>query len=195
MTAAVKRVLYVDSDTESCLLMRDLLAPHAVDVVASDADARRAARRDSYDVYIVTGGAPGSTGLALCAWLHRVDPRTPIVFCSSNGTAQYQKLALSAGALRYQVKPIDPPLLRSTMGLLLKLAELESTRALAAAQQATRELGEDVPQAREPADAAHENAQSRRECMLRAKAYRAFRDAGGNRANFERLWANARGGA
>jgi DNA-binding response OmpR family regulator len=168
--------------------MRDLLAPHAVDVVASDADARRAARRHSYDVYVLTGGAPGSTGLSLCAWLHRVDPRTPIVFCSSNGTAQYQKLALSAGALRYQVKPIDPPLLRSTMGLLLKLAELESTRALAAAQQATQKLGESALHARDSAAAAHEDAQSRNECLLRAKAYRAFRDAGGNRANFERLW-------
>jgi len=188
VTAVVKRVLYVDSDSESCLLMKDLLAPHAVDIAASDPDARREARRHSYDVYIVTGGAPGSTGLALCAWLHRVDPRTPIVFCSSNGSAQYQKLALEAGALRYQVKPIDPPLLRSTMGLLLKLAELESTRALAAAQQAMRELDGRAPQAREPAIAAHEDAQRRRECVLRARAYRAFRDAGGNRANFERLW-------
>lgn len=188
MTSSVKRVLYVDSDPESCLLMRDLLAPYTVDIVASEADARRAARKHSYDVYVLTGGAPGSTGLALCAWLRRVDPRTPIVFCSSNGTAQYQKLALAAGALRYQVKPIDPPLLRSTMGLLLKLAELESTRALAAAQQAMRALGEDVQHAREPAAAAHEAAQIRRECLLRAKAYRAFRDAGGNRANFERLW-------
>ena len=168
--------------------MRDLLAPYTVDIVASDADARRAARQHSYDVYVLTGGAPGSTGLALCAWLHRIDPRTPIVFCSSNGSAQYQKLALAAGALRYQVKPIDPPLLRSTMGLLLKLAELESTRALAAAQQAMRELDERVPQVREPAVPPHEDAQSRRECVLRARAYRAFRDAGGNRANFERLW-------
>ena len=188
MTAVVKRVLYVDSDPESCLLMTDLLAPHSVDIAASDSDARREARRHSYDVYIVTGGAPGSTGLALCAWLHRIDPRTPIVFCSSNGSAQYQKLALAAGALRYQVKPIDPPLLRSTMGLLLKLAELESTRALAAAQQAMRELDERAPQAREPASSAQEDARNRRECVLRARAYRAFRNAGGNRANFERLW-------
>jgi DNA-binding response OmpR family regulator len=172
--------------------MSDLLSPHTVDIVATDAEARRAARRESYDVYIVSGGGPGSTGLSLCAWLHRVDPRTPIVFCSSNGTPQYQKLALAAGALRYQVKPIDPTMLRSTMGLLLKLAEIESTRAMAAAQQALEdELVNLYPQVHEPNTAARAQPEAYG-CRLQAKAYRAFRDAGGNRANFERLWPNAR---
>jgi DNA-binding response OmpR family regulator len=188
----VKRLLYVDSDSESCLLMSDLLSPHTVDIVASDAEARRAARRQSYDIYVVSGGGPGSTGLSLCAWLHRVDPRTPIVFCSSNGTAQYQKLALAAGALRYQVKPIDPTLLRSTMGLLLKLAEIESTRAMAAAEHALEdELVKMYPQVHEPDTAVRVQGETYG-CRLQARAYRAFRDAGGNRANFERLWPNAR---
>ena len=36
--------------------------------------------------------------------------------------------------------------------------------------------------------AAGKDTQLANECMMRAKAYRAFRSAGGNRANFERLW-------
>jgi DNA-binding response OmpR family regulator len=189
MTSSTRRILYVDMDAEARLLMRELLAPHQIDVAASDTEARILARRNGYDIYILAGGGPGSTGLALCAWLHRIDPRTPILFCSSDGQAQYQQRALAAGALRYQLKPIDPKLLRSTLGLLLKLAELESTRAFAAEQHAIgEELIERSRHACESAKSAREKAEIARACMLRAKAYRAFRNAGGNRANFERMW-------
>ena len=83
-------------------------------------------------------------------------------------------------------------MLRSTMGLLLKLAEIESTRAMAAAQQALEdELVNLYPQVHEPNTAARAQPEAYG-CRLQAKAYRAFRDAGGNRANFERLWPNAR---
>jgi DNA-binding response OmpR family regulator len=187
VTPGVRRILYVDSDPEARLMMQELLAPYRLDVAASDSEARTLARQNSYDVYILTGGAPASSGLELCAWLHRVDPRTPIVFCSSNGTARHQQAAIEAGALRYHLKPVDPDLLRSTLSLLLKLAQLESDRAMAIVQQTIRdELMQ--PQRTRDAAAARERA---RECVLRAKAYRAFRDAGGNRANFERLWPAA----
>lgn len=169
-------------------MMQELLAPYRLDVAASDAEARALARQNSYDVYILTGGAPASSGLELCAWLHRVDPRTPIVFCSSNGTARHQQAAIEAGALRYHVKPVDPDLLRSTLSLLLKLAQLESDRAMAVVQQTISEELTQKPQRTRDAAAVREHA---RECVLRAKAYRAFRNAGGNRANFERLWPAA----
>ena len=170
MTTAMRRLLYVDADAEARLLMQDLLAPHQVDIVATDEEARVLARRVSYDVYILASGPDGS-GLALCAWLRRIDPRTPIICCSSGGTAAHESRAIAAGALRYLVKPLDPNLLRSTLGLLLKLAEIESGRARAAAEHAIQEeLAASVDSA------------------LRVKAYRAFLDAGGNRANFERIW-------
>lgn len=185
--AEFKRILYVDADREARLLMQDLLAPQEVDVAASDDEAHVLARSRSYDLYVVSGGGPSSTSVALVAWLQRVDGRTPIVFCSSNASARYQDSAIAAGAVRYFVKPLDPTLLRSTLTLLLKLAEFESTRAIAAAQKA---LGEDfagfTPALREPAPGTR--TQQARERLLRAKAYKAFRAAGGNRANFERLW-------
>jgi hypothetical protein len=91
--------------------------------------------------------------------------------------------------LRYHVKPLDPNLLQSTLGLLLKLADIESRRARAAAElvleeaRAEREAGE-----RQDARTAGARAKESLDCKLRVKAYRAFRDAGGNRANFERIW-------
>ena len=185
--AGLKRILYVDADREARLLMRDLLAPHAVDVAASDDEAHTLARTRSYDLYVVSGGGPSSTSVALVSWLQRVDGRTPIVFCSSNASARYQESAIAAGAVRYFVKPLEPIVLRSTLTLLLKLAEFESTRAIAVAQKV---LGHDLT-LREPASGepiARSKAREAEECMLRARAYRVFRVAGGNRANFERLW-------
>jgi DNA-binding response OmpR family regulator len=190
--ASARRILYVDSDAEARLLMQDLLAPHELDVVATEADARAIVRRHAYDLYVISGGSPASSGLELCAWLHRIDPRTPIVFCSSNGTARFQQAVIAAGAVRYLVKPLDPSLLRSTLGLLLKLAELESRRAMAAEQQAIHDSLVDQAQRAKLASAqAREKADAARSSMLRAKAYRAFREAGGNRANFERMWETA----
>jgi DNA-binding response OmpR family regulator len=187
--AAVKRILYVDADREARLLMQDLLSPHAIDVAATNEEAHALARRHSYDLYVVSGGRPDSTSIELVAWLQRVDGRTPIVFCSSNGTARYQQAAVAAGAVRYFVKPLDPTLLRSTLTLLLKLAELESARAMANVQKTIQhELVESSPEARAAARAKAHHAS---ESVLRAKAYRAFREAGGNRANFERLWPAA----
>lgn len=182
--AGFKRILYVDADREARLLMQDLLAPHEVDLAATDGEAHTLARGRSYDLYVVSGGGPSSTSTALVSWLQRVDGRTPIVFCSSNAAVRYQEAAIAAGAVRYFVKPLDPTMLRSTLTLLLKLVELESTRAIATAQ---RVLGQDLGfSPNEPVP--RSKAAQARDFALRAKAYRVFRAAGGNRANFERLW-------
>ncbi|MGZ8212795.1 MAG: response regulator, partial [Burkholderiales bacterium] len=118
--AGLKRILYVDADREARLLMQDLLSPHAIDLAATDEEAHALARHNSYDLYVVSGGGPDSTAIALVEWLQRVDGRTPIVFCSSNGTTRFQQAAVAAGAVRYFVKPLDSTLLRSTLTLLLK---------------------------------------------------------------------------
>ena len=189
--AVLKRMLYVDGDAAARLQTRDLLLPHAVDAVAAEDEAKAMVRRNSYDLYILSG-SPGSSAVSLCEWLQRTDGRTPIVFCSSSGTSRYQQAAIAAGVLRYLVKPVEPAVLRSTVSLLLKLAELESARALANEQKAIHE--ELVARSREvqrTAAAAREKAEHARDSMLRAKAYRAFREAGGNRANFERMWPAA----
>lgn len=198
MTTATRRILYVDADEEARLLMQALLTPHQIDAIGSDEEARVLARRHSYDVYILTSG-PDSAGLALCAWLHRIDPRTPIIYCSSNGSADHQTRAIAAGALRYHVKPLDPNMMKSTVGLLLKLADIESRRARVAEELAIQDaLDQRAADALAASRAARSRAEESIDCTLRLKAYRAFRDAGGNRANFERLWptlGEAEGGA
>jgi DNA-binding response OmpR family regulator len=194
MASGTRRLLYVDEDAEARLMMRELLAAYELDATGSDEEARVLARRRSYDVYIVTSGGPESAGLALCSWLHRIDPRTPIVYCSSNGTAQHEQRAIAAGALRYHVKPLDPNLLQSTLSLLLKLAEIESRRAWIAQELAIQdELAARSQPVVEAALSARSRAHAAVDSMLRIKAYRAFRDAGGNRANFERMCADTDG--
>jgi DNA-binding response OmpR family regulator len=169
--------------------MQELLSLYEVDVAATEAEACEYVRRRSFDLYVVAGGAQAAPALAFCEWLQRVDGRTPIVFCSSNASARYQQAAIAAGAVRCLVKPLEPAMLRSTVALLLKLAELESTRAMAAEQRVIdEELVERSREARKAASEARVKANEAIQRMLRAKAYRAFRAAGGNRANFERMW-------
>ena len=190
--AGIKRLLYVDADDEARLLMHELLAPHAVDIAVTAAEARALVHGHSYDLFVVSGGAADSTAIGLCEWLRRVDSRTPIVFCSSDGSARHQTAAIAAGALRYLVKPLDPTLLRSTLGLLLTLAEFESARAMTVAQRAIEEELRHHPLTmRVTAIAPGEQAQGTPDGVLCARAYRAFREAGGNRANFERMWPSA----
>jgi hypothetical protein len=63
---------------------------------------------------------------------------------------------------------------------------------MAAEQQAIHDSLVDQAQRAKLASAqAREKADAARSSMLRAKAYRAFREAGGNRANFERMWETA----
>lgn len=190
---AFKRILYVDGDCHARERMQGLLAPHEVDLAGSAEEARARVHGRSYDLYVICGDAADASGIALCEWLQRIDGRTPIVFCSSNPTARAQKAAVAAGALRYLVKPIDPVLLRSTLGLLLQLAELESVRALVLEQEAiVDELKQQARQACMAAATARDQARAAGEYLLRARAYRVFRAAGGNRANFERLYPVAR---
>ena len=187
--AGSRRILYVEADREARIVMQDLLASHELDLASDDAEARVLARRNAYDLYVLSGGRDDG-GLELCAFLQRVDGRTPIVFCSSNATLKYQQAAISAGAVRFLVKPLDPTLLRSTVNLLLKLAELETSRAKMAEQKAIQDtLVERSRDARAAVHAAVERTDAALERMMRAKAYRAFREAGGNRANFERFWS------
>jgi DNA-binding response OmpR family regulator len=188
-TPAVWRLLYVDSDQEARLLMQELLSAHPIDAVATAEEARALSREHAYDIYIIGAGGPDSEGVELCAWLRRVDPRTPIVFCSSNGSARYEQAAIAAGALRFHLKPVQPQQLLGTLNLLLKLTELETLRAWSIERAAILdELSEQSRALRERAEVARCHAEDARRRMVRVKAYRAFREAGGNRANFERLW-------
>lgn len=187
MTVNTRRILYVDGDRDARLLIQTLLARDALHVCESAEQAKVLARRNRYDIYIVGEAAADSGALELCAWLQRVDARTPIVFCSSNVSATHQQRALEAGALRFQPKPLEGPLLKATLSLLLKLGEIESRRAIIAEQQAI--LEELIARSIRACEAASfARSPDALDWMLRVKGYRAFRDAGGNRANFERLW-------
>lgn len=186
--AVIRQILYADRDGEARVLIKELLVPHELLLAESVGQARILARQHSFDIYIVASGG-GSTEIDLCEWLHRIDPRTPIIFCSSMPSMRQEKAAIAAGALRYHVKPVDPHVLLGTVDVLIKLAQFESMRAGAAAQRAiVEELGRQPSSAGEIAAAARETAEESRDRRLLFKAYRAFKDAGGNRANFERQW-------
>ncbi|MCA1663278.1 MAG: EAL domain-containing protein [Myxococcales bacterium] len=92
------------------VLMR---AGHEV-VQASDGDeAATLVGKTRFDCAFVDLGLPGAGGLEVLASLRARDPGLPVVLMTGAPTLDSAIGAVAAGALRYLVKPIDPPDLQS----------------------------------------------------------------------------------
>ena len=101
------RILYVENDEDSCVMMRALLEPEGCEVVTVQtvADGLRLARVGGFALYMLENWFPEGTGTDLCQEIRTFDSRTPILFYSSLGYEADIKRAMNAGAQGYRVKP------------------------------------------------------------------------------------------
>jgi DNA-binding response OmpR family regulator len=121
MSFSKKLVLCVDDDEDTCGEMSALLelSGYRVRTASSMADGLTLARSQSFDMYLLDYNFFDGTGIELCQKLRAFDSATPIIFCSGDARAAERELARIVGAQAYLVKPIDPKLLRQTIGSLL----------------------------------------------------------------------------
>lgn len=152
-------------------------------------EALRSLHADAFDFYVLEYWLPDFSGVALCREIRKVDPSGPIVFCTATDRDDSRRRALNAGANAYLCQPVEPQILRERMKLLLERADADSRSA-----KREEELAIDAEIARRASGAAArtEHAQalvaSATERTARAKAFKAFIESGGTRANFERWW-------
>jgi DNA-binding response OmpR family regulator len=101
------RILYVENDEDSCVMMHALLESEGCEVVTVQtvADGLRLARLGGFALYMLENWFPEGTGTDLCQQIRTFDSRTPILFYSSLGYEADIKRAMSAGAQGYRVKP------------------------------------------------------------------------------------------
>ncbi|MFO0829753.1 MAG: response regulator [Phycisphaerales bacterium] len=110
------RILVVDDRAENRYLLETLLAPlgHEVTSVSDGQLALEAVRTRSFDAVISDILMPRLDGFALCREL-KGDPRTrdiPFLFYTATYTdARDERLALSLGADRFLIKPVEPDVL------------------------------------------------------------------------------------
>jgi DNA-binding response OmpR family regulator len=73
-----------------------------------------------FDLYMLDNWLPDGSGIELCRRIRTLDPTTPIIFTSAVGIKTSVDEAMTAGANRYLLKPVEPDNLRKVVKELLQ---------------------------------------------------------------------------
>ena len=117
-------VLIVEDEEASRYLLKALLegSGYRVSQASNGLEALAAARRDAPEVVVSDVLMPKMDGFALCrAWMQDAALKTiPFVFYSATYTdPQDEQLALSLGAARYLIKPVEPQVVLAELQAVL----------------------------------------------------------------------------
>jgi DNA-binding response OmpR family regulator len=101
------RILCVENDEDTCLLLTTLLHNYGFEAVCvPDADAAfRLMAGEQFRLYILEGQLPGLSGLTLCQRIRQRDGHTPVIIFSGHGYESDRAAGMGAGANAYIVKP------------------------------------------------------------------------------------------
>jgi DNA-binding response OmpR family regulator len=186
---AARAVLCVTADGPSAEVYGRVLWQYEIVIARTGFDGLREMNARAFDAYVLDYWFPDWNGVGLCRSIRGVDPYGPILFCSSAPTEKEKARARRAGASDYLPKPVDPMALRLKLGSLLGRADYESLKAKVAEERAIHdELQRQVLALKQRVVAANNLRAASIERVARAKALRAFFDAGGTRAHFDRWW-------
>ena len=104
-----RKILCVDGDEDTCLLVRYLLKPlgYEVTTVNDLTNSLEIARTTDYDLYLIAYKLGEGTGIEFCEKLREFDRQTPILFWSARVYESDRQRALDAGANAFMRKPCD----------------------------------------------------------------------------------------
>ncbi|MGZ5232365.1 MAG: response regulator [Burkholderiales bacterium] len=179
-----------------CVLPRRLLANpltpllrgYQVAGAATATEILRLARKQAYDGYIVHSPLGWLEAAEACRRIRVFDPQTPLIVYAAERSAAERHDVIAAGAHAYVARSDDVHNLPGTAGQLIMIAELRSMDAMSARGHAMRQkLVARLGKLRQGVNGTP-LINSKSEERLKLEARRLFADAGGTRANFERLW-------
>jgi CheY-like chemotaxis protein len=111
MQSTLRRILYVDDDSDTCLLMGLLIEQYNEDygviAVGTVKKALDLMKDVTFDLFILDYRMPEMTGIELCRLIRQTDSETPIMIYSAMSRDTDREDALNAGATAYLVKPND----------------------------------------------------------------------------------------
>ena len=104
-----RKILCVDGDEDTCLLVKYLLKPldYEVTTVNDLTSGLKIARATDYDLCLIAYKLSEGTGIEFCEKLREVDRQTPILFWSERVYESDRQRALEAGANAFMRKPCD----------------------------------------------------------------------------------------
>jgi two-component system, NtrC family, response regulator HydG len=126
-----KRILCVDDDEDTCVMMKLLLTGWNYEVVLATTaeEGLRLAESTHFDMYLLDTRLPESSGFELCEQLCAIPRHAPVVFISAAAYETDKRRGLQAGAIAYLTKPLDFDTLEITLaGLFPKTVVKEQSR-------------------------------------------------------------------
>ena len=126
MPSPKARVLCTEDNPDTRELLIVLLRCAGYDVVCADnaKEALMLAKSEPFDLYLVDGWLPDSSGLSLTKWIREFDKTTPVLFYSGAAYDSDLRNAFNAGASGYLVKPADNEKLLSEIRRLIESSKL-----------------------------------------------------------------------
>jgi DNA-binding response OmpR family regulator len=106
----IKRRVFCAEDHDDTRHLLSLLlrqSDYEVEAAATVADGLRLARRQRFDLYLLSGRFPDGTGVEMCRHIRQFDANTPILFYSAAAHESDRETGISAGAQAYIAKPGD----------------------------------------------------------------------------------------
>ena len=185
-------ILCVGSDVRNRRILEQALAGCHTVFAVNGFEALRSVNRDAFHAYVLDYWLPDWSGLQVCRYIRKADPKVPIVICGAPAPDDYRARAFRARATWYCCKPIDHADLRRKISALLDTADLESKRAqreLLRAIDDEIELGVTAavtqPGLEQKAISRSIERSARRKAMIR------FLKAGGTLAHFDAMWSES----
>jgi DNA-binding response OmpR family regulator len=111
------KVLCIDADDESRLLVAEILYEHEVDFALTADDAVQLAHCRAYDLYFLDPAVPGFAEMHVIRELRRYDLCVPLVICTASDPVLWYGESIQA---RLQ-KPLSARALRETVTRLVSL--------------------------------------------------------------------------
>jgi PAS domain S-box-containing protein len=141
-------ILVVDDQPESLVALRTVLEPLGREVVTapSGEEALKRLLHDDFSVIVMDVRMPGLNGFETVELIKRRERHedTAVVFLTAgDADAEQVTRGYSAGAVDYMLKPVDPDMLRSKVGMLLQLQQ--KSAELRASEERFRAAFEGAP--------------------------------------------------
>ena len=123
-----KRVLYVDSDDDTCMMMKVFLEMWNYEAVIARtaAEALQQVQAAPCDAYLLDTHLPVMSGLKLCEQICGVPGHAPVVFISAAAYETDKQRGLKAGAVAYHTKPLDLDALKITLTWIVRKAIVDA---------------------------------------------------------------------
>ncbi|HEV7642994.1 MAG TPA: response regulator [Pyrinomonadaceae bacterium] len=123
MCYSYPQILYVDSDSDSCEIVRMMLqqadGSYEITTLNSADEAVELLSQRAFDLYIFDQPWRQPSGLSLCRKVREKDGKTPILIFSVMSRDSDREKAMAAGANVYLIKVDDIDLLTTTVKRLL----------------------------------------------------------------------------